>query len=167
MGQVLVCVDFSDATDRVVAAAGRLVSGTDLTVRLVHVAAGEAELAGYDREPFEAATPDKRAAQLRSEHGRLQDLGARVAGAGASVGEPILVMGPTAEQITRLAADPEVELVVVGSHGHGGLHHLLMGSVTEALVRHAAVPVMVVPVHAVPPAASGPTPTPAPPPGTT
>jgi nucleotide-binding universal stress UspA family protein len=41
MGEVLVGVDFSDATDRVVAVAVQLVAGTERPVRLVHVAAAE------------------------------------------------------------------------------------------------------------------------------
>ena len=36
------------------------------------------------------------------------------------------------------------ELIVVGSHGRGGLLHLLMGSVAERVVRHAPVPVLLV-----------------------
>ena len=36
-------------------------------------------------------------------------------------------------------------LLVVGSHGHGGLHHLLVGSVTEAVLRQSTIPVVVVP----------------------
>jgi nucleotide-binding universal stress UspA family protein len=145
MGDVLVCVDFSDATDRVLAAADRLAVATDLTVRLVHVAAAEAELAGYDTEDFEAATPDKRARQLGEERDQLAELTARLADRGVTVAEPVLVMGHTAEEILRLAADVRAELVMVGSHGHGGLHHLLVGSVTEDLLRRSTVPVVVVP----------------------
>lgn len=33
----------------------------------------------------------------------------------------------------------------MGSHGHGGLHHLLMGSVAEGVLRKAHCPVMLVP----------------------
>jgi nucleotide-binding universal stress UspA family protein len=147
MGEVLVCVDFSEATERVLAAAINLAQSTGLTVRVVHVAAGEAELAGYDKEAFEAATPDKRAGQLRDEHGRLQELTDRLAAAGVSAAEPALVMGHTAEQIERLAGEFGADLVMVGSHGHGGLHHLLVGSVTEDLLRRSTRPVIVVPAR--------------------
>jgi nucleotide-binding universal stress UspA family protein len=34
---------------------------------------------------------------------------------------------------------------VVGSHGHGSLYNLLVGSVAEGVIRHAGVPVVVVP----------------------
>jgi nucleotide-binding universal stress UspA family protein len=145
MGEVLACVDFSDATERVLAAAIRLGQGTGLTIRVVHVAASEAELAGYDKEAFEAATPDKRAGQLRDEHGKLEELTDRLVAAGVATAEPALVMGHTADEIERLAAAVGADLVMVGSHGHGGLHHLLVGSVTEDVLRRSTRPVIVVP----------------------
>lgn len=37
------------------------------------------------------------------------------------------------------------DLIVMGTHGHTGITHLLMGSVAEYIVRHSKVPVMVVP----------------------
>ena len=147
MGEVLACVDFSDVTERVITAAIRLAAATDLTVRLVHIASAEAELAGYDKEAFEAKTPDKRAGQLRDEHGRLDELTDRLANGGVTTAEPVLVMGHTAEQIVRLAEEFEAELVMIGSHGHGSLHHLLMGSVTEDLLRRSTRPVIVVPAR--------------------
>ena len=148
MGELLVCVDFSETTDRVLAAAARLAGVTGLTARIVHVAAAEAELAGYDKEAFESSTPDARAGQLRDEHGILADLTERLQAAGSAVAEPVLVMGHTAEEILRLADDDGAELIVVGSHGHGGFHHLLVGSTTDALLRRATVPVVVVPARA-------------------
>jgi nucleotide-binding universal stress UspA family protein len=148
MGELLVCVDFSETTDRVLAAATRLAGPAGLTARVVHIAAAEAELAGYDKESFEAATPDKRAGQLRDEHGTLAELTERLRAAGSAVADPVLVMGRTAEEILRLADDDGAELIVVGSHGHGGLHHLLVGSTTDALLRRATVPVVVVPARA-------------------
>jgi nucleotide-binding universal stress UspA family protein len=146
MTSVIVGVDLSDTTAKTLAAVSRLATSTaGLTVRLVHVAAGQAELAGYDSEEFEANTPDKRAGALRDEHGRLADLTAELADAGVTTAEPVLVMGHTADELLRMAAELEAGLIVVGSHGHGGLHHLLVGSVTETLLRQSMIPVMVVP----------------------
>lgn len=49
------------------------------------------------------------------------------------------------EVILKAAADWQADLLVLGTHGRTGLTHLLMGSTAEYIVRHASVPVMVVP----------------------
>ncbi len=46
--------------------------------------------------------------------------------------------------IVQYAAEHSVDLIVMPTHGHSGLKHLLLGSVTERVVRHAHCPVLVV-----------------------
>jgi nucleotide-binding universal stress UspA family protein len=46
----------------------------------------------------------------------------------------------------RLAHDLGAQIVVVGSHGHDAISHLLVGSVAERVVRTATCNVMVVKV---------------------
>lgn len=53
--------------------------------------------------------------------------------------------GHPSADILRTAETWEADLIVVGTHGRTGLAHLLVGSVAEHIVRHAGVPVMVVP----------------------
>jgi len=52
------------------------------------------------------------------------------------------VVGSAAVEIMRMAAEEDVELIVMGTHGRGGLSRLLMGSVAEAVVRGAPCPVL-------------------------
>jgi nucleotide-binding universal stress UspA family protein len=49
-----------------------------------------------------------------------------------------------ADQIVRVAEDIGAGLIVIGSRGLGGLRRALMASVSDAVVRHAHCPVMVV-----------------------
>lgn len=49
-----------------------------------------------------------------------------------------------AETIVAYAKDAEVDVIVMGTHGRGGVAHLLMGSVAEAVVRTAPCPVLTV-----------------------
>lgn len=53
-----------------------------------------------------------------------------------------LVTGDPAHAVARLAEEEDVELIVMGTHGRTGVMRLLMGSVAEAIVRHAPCPVL-------------------------
>jgi nucleotide-binding universal stress UspA family protein len=52
--------------------------------------------------------------------------------------------GTPAAEIVRLAKEQEIDLIVMGTHGHTGLAHVLLGSVTEKVVRQAPCPVLTV-----------------------
>ncbi len=49
-----------------------------------------------------------------------------------------------ADEIIKLVKQENVDMIVLGTHGRTGLRHLLMGSVTESLVRHAPCAVVTV-----------------------
>ena len=58
--------------------------------------------------------------------------------------ESCVVVGHPAEEIVRAAAEPGTDLVVVGARGLGRFRRLLLGSVSERVLHHAACPVLVV-----------------------
>jgi len=58
--------------------------------------------------------------------------------------EPLVTIGHTADEITRMAEDNGADLVVCGNHGRSGLKRLLLGSVTERLMRVLPCPLLVV-----------------------
>lgn len=51
--------------------------------------------------------------------------------------------GTAWREIVAAALHNGVELIVVGTHGRSGLHHLLLGSVAEKVVQHAPCAVLV------------------------
>ena len=55
-----------------------------------------------------------------------------------------LLFGEPAHEILRFADNNNVDLIVMGSHGRTGLARMLTGSVAEAVIRRAAVPVLTV-----------------------
>lgn len=73
----------------------------------------------------------------------------------AETGLPVtatLLEGSTEEALLERITSEHPWLVVMSSHGYGGLRRMWHGSVADALVRHAAVPVLVVPpVTEIPP----------------
>ena len=58
--------------------------------------------------------------------------------------EPVFVFGKPYLAIVKAAADLDVDLIVLGSHGRSGISHLLLGSVAEKVVRLAPCPVFTV-----------------------
>jgi nucleotide-binding universal stress UspA family protein len=66
------------------------------------------------------------------------------------VGRPGLVIHPEVaegvpfQEILRVARERTIDLIVMGTHGHTGLAHVLLGSVVDKVVRRAPCPVLTV-----------------------
>jgi len=60
-------------------------------------------------------------------------------------GEPgsVEIANP-ADEIVKLVNQEHVDMIVMGTHGRTGFKHLLMGSVAEAVVRHAPCAVVTI-----------------------
>ncbi len=54
------------------------------------------------------------------------------------------VVGSPFNEIVRYAEEQQIDLIVIGTHGRGGLGHMLLGSVAEKVVRKAPCPVLTV-----------------------
>jgi nucleotide-binding universal stress UspA family protein len=63
--------------------------------------------------------------------------------AGAEV-ESRVLKGNPAEKILSFAEDNNIDMIIVGSLGKSGYERVLVGSVSEKIIRHAKVPVLVV-----------------------
>jgi nucleotide-binding universal stress UspA family protein len=62
-------------------------------------------------------------------------------------GIPVVHMhaqGEIVREVLRMATERKVDLIVMGTHGRGGLSRLLMGSVAEQVMRKAPCPVLTV-----------------------
>jgi nucleotide-binding universal stress UspA family protein len=53
-------------------------------------------------------------------------------------------VGDVSGTVCKIAAELNVDVIVVGSHGRGAIERLLLGSVSDQIVRHAPCPVLVV-----------------------
>jgi nucleotide-binding universal stress UspA family protein len=51
-------------------------------------------------------------------------------------------LGKPSEEIVRYAAEHEIDLIVMGTHGREGIARALIGSVAETVVRRASCPVL-------------------------
>ena len=58
--------------------------------------------------------------------------------------EPILTQGKAFVEIIKTAREKDADLIVLSTHGRSALEHILLGSVTEKVVRKAHCPVLTV-----------------------
>ncbi|MEZ4403037.1 MAG: universal stress protein [Kofleriaceae bacterium] len=76
-----------------------------------------------------------------------RDLAAEVKHAtelGAKGVDSVVIEGVAALEIVRLAKERSIDLIVMGSHGRGGLSRAILGSVADRVMRSAHCPVMIV-----------------------
>lgn len=140
---ILVPVDFSDATEKVIQMAGTLAQAFKSRVVLLHVAEPEPDFVGF--EPGPVSVRQSVAKEFHAEHASLEQSKQKLATEGVEV-VALQIQGPTIEKILHEIAQQNAGIVVLGSHGHGALHHLLAGSVAAGVLKAAACPVLIVPV---------------------
>lgn len=144
MKTILVPVDFSGNTERVIAEAERMARLSGGTLTLIHVAAPEPAFVGY--EPGPPTVRATTAHELRDEHRTIQKLEQEVNARGVAA-RALLIQGYPAEKIVEEAGRLGADLIVMGSHGHKMLKRLVVGSVTDGVLRKAACPVLIVPAR--------------------
>ncbi|SEH15819.1 Nucleotide-binding universal stress protein, UspA family [Natronorubrum sediminis] len=137
---ILVPTDGSPEVERALEYAFELAQVHDATVRAIYVVS----VAGYGGLPMETA--------LEGVSGALRDEGEaavrrvkELAPDGVEV-ETLVLEGSPSRVIVEQAQPDRCDLVVMGTHGRGGIDRLLLGSVTERVVRRAPVPVLTVQV---------------------
>ena len=133
--KILCPVDFSDLSNAAIEYASTLAKESDALLILLHVEAHPlaygTSFAGYGRTKEETEENTRRLHQIRPS-------------APDVAYEHWIFSGDPAETIVKLAKDEEIDLIVIGTHGRGGLTRLLMGSVAEVVVRKAHCPVLAV-----------------------
>jgi universal stress protein E len=143
---ILCPTDFSEASRRALACASSLADWYAARVTVLHVAQPVHVLVGASRNGGGfGEDPGIDLAELRRQMRR--ELTAAPAGALIDVDA---VPGNAKETIVAYADSAKPDLIVIGTRGAGGLRHLVLGSVTEAVLRAAACPVLAIPPGAGP-----------------
>lgn len=139
--RILVPVDFSLHADEALRLAAQLSRLCEAPLTVLHVY----EIRVYPiLDGMIAPSPDQ-LAQLFGESQKLVERTvdqARAAGAFRVDGDQ--VEGAPFAEIVRYARTHEHDLIVMGTHGHTGLRHALLGSVAEKVVRKAPCAVLTV-----------------------
>lgn len=131
ISHILCPVDFSETSMKAVRYAERLAESTGAELVLLHSfdvpasydAAGQTEPAdAQEKKQLEGLTVETPYVEVSR----------------------LLHAGPPGEVICWVAQERKCDLIVMGTHGRGGLKHLLFGSVAEYVLRHARCPVLTV-----------------------
>ncbi len=140
--RILVPIDFSAPSDAALEYARTVATRFGASLHLLHVAE-DPYRALYSAEvyvPEMEGLRDQILADATSRlKNRLQSSDIRELNATAEA-----VIGTPAGSIVEYAGAHDIDLIVMGTHGRGGMSHLLMGSVAERVVRTAPCPVLTV-----------------------
>ena len=150
---ILVPLDGSDLSERAVPVAKDLAGQHGATIHLLEAVQPLAEV--YTRHGMgpDAASPIEYAkeavrnavkVQIEGAYSYLNDLPKVCEAEGIPV-KTAVREAPAPRLIRDYSADNDIDLVVMSSHGLGGIHRMLIGSVADRVIRTLGVPVLVIP----------------------
>ena len=138
--RILACTDFSLGGNEAVAYAMELGAALGAEVLIAHLFDGHVIVQRELVRPPDAAEVEARRLGLTA---RLHELARYLRRDGVST-RAICEHGDPRTEIPRLAQREGADLIVVGRYGQSGVGQLFMGSVTDAIVRNASMPVLAV-----------------------
>jgi nucleotide-binding universal stress UspA family protein len=145
MQKILVPTDLSPCSSRALAEAQEFASVFGASIDLLYVWSMPALVApesvitgvGINEQPLLEWIRHSASEQLAKFETEARNSGIAVRSSLCESGDP-------ATTIVARAADGKYDLLVLGTHGRTGLSHVIMGSVTEKVVRRSPCPVLTV-----------------------
>jgi nucleotide-binding universal stress UspA family protein len=141
--RILVPTDFSATSDVALRYGRQLAEQVRASLHLVHAFEDPYATASFAAEMYSPLPLTLREDMIRDIRQKLAGLLAGDQGAPPD-GTAEIVTGPAAGAIVDYAKSVDADLIVIGTHGRGGVAHLVLGSVAERVVRTAACPVLTV-----------------------
>ncbi|MEM1085458.1 MAG: universal stress protein [Verrucomicrobiota bacterium] len=141
MKTIVAAVDFSDSTPVVMDAAVEQAEAFGAHLHVVHVLEPEPAYTAYGFTPdeFPAMHQFQEEARKRATK-RLEELAGPLTGVTVK-----MVEGSPLQGVLDYVEASKADMVILGTHGHGMVASLLLGSLAEGMVRKAVVPTMIVP----------------------
>jgi nucleotide-binding universal stress UspA family protein len=139
--RILVPTDFSKPADQALERAVHLARLTDAEIHLLHAYELPTAVGALDAP---LALPQDFFDQIRDSARKQLDQRLEAGSAAGVEGHAHLTVDTPARAILDAAAKIAADLIVMGTHGHTGMKHVLLGSVAERTVRLASCPVMTV-----------------------
>ncbi len=155
---ILVPLDFSDATAKILNTLKPLAKGLSAKVWLLHVAEPQPGLVAYtggfadygsgfiDYGPDPKTLRKQIAQNFQKNHQDIQREADKLRADNIET-TALLIQGAILDVIFREVDKLDIDLIVVGSHGHGAVYDLLVGSVSKGIIKKAPCPVLMIPTH--------------------
>ena len=138
--RILVPIDFSDCSKKALQYAKPFAEQFHAEIVLLHVSSVNYMVA----EGFGGVDlPTLRADLIADAEKQLGEI-AKVIESKDAAATLIVREGRAASEIVELAKEEKIDLIVMATHGYSSIKHVLLGSVTENVVRHAPCPVLAV-----------------------
>jgi nucleotide-binding universal stress UspA family protein len=138
---ILLATDGSEEAQLAATTAADLAEKTNSKLHLVTVGP---DYPLYELPEHPAGFEDVLRENRREAKEMLEQQAKRIEESGGTIKETHLREGRAYEEIVEVAEEIDAGLIVMGSRGHGRLRRALLGSVSDAVVRHAHCPVTIV-----------------------
>lgn len=142
MKNILVGIDFDDNSEILIQKAMEIAEKFNSKIWLLHVAAPEPDFVGYGVGP--QYIRDGRAEELKKEHRKIFEWAEGLRAKGFKA-EGLLVAGVTSEELIEKSGELNIDLIIAGYHDRSLLYNAFFGNTSSELIRHAEIPVLVVP----------------------
>ncbi len=141
---ILVAIVLSGVSRKILDKAKTLALALPAKVCLLHVVEDDQDFLDHELDPQD--TSDQGPQEFLQEHKDLQKEvdGFRKSGIDT---KGLLSQGSIVDVILHKSKQLGVDIIIVGTHGHGGVHHMIFGSVSEGVLRSSSCPVLVIPTH--------------------
>jgi nucleotide-binding universal stress UspA family protein len=139
---ILVAIDLSNASQKILDKAKTIAIALPAKVCLLHVIEGGPDF--LDDEPDLQSSSDQSQQEFPQEHKSLQKEVDGLRQSGIET-KGLLSQGSVVDVILQKSKQLEIDIIIVGTHGHGGVHHMIFGSVSEGVLRNTSCPVLVIP----------------------
>jgi len=134
--KIISAIDFSTFTDTILSYSAALCKKYHATLLLVHVTVDVNALLERNETALDIEMLQKSNTRYAQEG--LEDLSQKM----AVKNEIFIRQGTPADEISRLALEQEADMVITNTHGRSGFKRLLIGSVTEKLMKTLHCPLL-------------------------
>ena len=144
MINIVLPVDFSDATEKLTNGAVKFAKETGGKIFLIHIAPTDIGFVIGDMG-FQYF-PEVEQNEIKRELIHLNDIEQKIISQGVEC-EHLMKQGLSGDIILEYAKEKNANYIVMGSHGRSNMYDVFVGSLTKELTRKSQIPVLVSPIH--------------------